>query len=546
MSTAISRTLSVLLVEDSSADGRLLLEALRPAIATGEVVVQTVKLLALAVEALKGYDFSCVLLDLGLPDGKGVDNVRALRVVDHRPAIVVLTGLDDERVAAQALQLGAQDYLVKGGTDAEQLIKLIRRAVQRNRQTVQLEHLRDSGFIAATRDPFTLLPNLPLLLEHARVLQAECREQRQPFGLGVLVLDGLDGLRDRSGAAFAEQRVREVAEALGENLRPADTLARVAADTFALLPRPMLSAEQLDAMLLKLARCIAALEPASRQAAALGVRVRSGWHASEQQSLEQLLADTVDSAALPKAAALSTGTSAAPVTLDDTAPQGLWQGWIDGNTGRCDGALWQAEPPSAAISVESAVTALAALRQKLIAAAPDDAPPETLALSLAAPSWSMDAAALADALQSGLQTLGIAARSVSICIPQSAFSDVPQAVAAFHRAGFQLLLDCERGVGPSFPDLAQWPLQGIRLHPDYWQRVLDDNLRGPSRRALEALKGAAQALGVRVIACGVDQPETRDALRVIGLRWMQGVAILPALPTDALATRWMQARESVR
>lgn len=545
MSTAISRTLSVLLVEDSSADGRLLLEALRPAIATGEVVVQTVKLLALAMEALKGYDFSCVLLDLGLPDGKGVDNVRALRVVDHRPAIVVLTGLDDERVAAQALQLGAQDYLVKGGTDAEQLIKLIRRAVQRNRQTVQLEHLRDSGFIAATRDPLTLLPNLPLMLEHARVLQAECRELRQPFGLGVLVLDGLDALRDRSGAAFAEQRLREVAEALGENLRAADTLARIAPNSFALLPRPRLSAAELDATLLKLARCIAVVEPTAAQTSPLGARVGSGWQTSEQQTLEQLLAETI-AACAPASASGSARAAVAEVVLDEAATEGLWRSWIDVNTGRCDGALWQADEPASTAAAEAGMSALTLLRQKLSAAEPNATPPDTLALSLSASSWAVDSSALASALQSQLQALGVSPRSVAVCVPQAAFADAPVSVAAIHQAGFQLLLDCESGSGPSFADLAQWPLQGIRLHPDYWQRVLDDNLRGPRRRALEALKGAAQTLGIRVIACGVDQPETRDALRVIGLRWMQGVALLPALSTDALATRWTQSREPMR
>ena len=55
-----------------------------------------------------------VLLDLGLPDAQGLGAVWRTRAAAPRVPLVVLTGLDDESLAVQALQQGAQDYLIKG------------------------------------------------------------------------------------------------------------------------------------------------------------------------------------------------------------------------------------------------------------------------------------------------------------------------------------------------------------------------------------------------------------------------------------------------
>ena len=72
-----------------------------------------------------------ILLDLGLPDAQGLEAVRRARAAAPRVPLVVLTGLDDESLAAQALQEGAQDYLIKGQIDARGLLRALRYAVER-------------------------------------------------------------------------------------------------------------------------------------------------------------------------------------------------------------------------------------------------------------------------------------------------------------------------------------------------------------------------------------------------------------------------------
>ncbi len=72
-----------------------------------------------------------ILLDLGLPDSKGLDTLSRMR--EHVPelAIVVLTGITDEETALEALRQGAQDYLVKGQVDGKLLVRAIRYAIER-------------------------------------------------------------------------------------------------------------------------------------------------------------------------------------------------------------------------------------------------------------------------------------------------------------------------------------------------------------------------------------------------------------------------------
>jgi serine phosphatase RsbU (regulator of sigma subunit) len=121
--------LRVLLVEDDDGDAILVEDLLEETAAT--VVLQHVRTLAEAVAA--AHDHDCALLDLDLPDASGIEALRALRSADDELAILVLTGLADERRGIEALAAGAQDYLVKGRVDGELLARSLRYAVERRR-----------------------------------------------------------------------------------------------------------------------------------------------------------------------------------------------------------------------------------------------------------------------------------------------------------------------------------------------------------------------------------------------------------------------------
>ena len=84
-----------------------------------------------AEKCLAEHPVDIILLDLGLPDSQGLDAVRRAHAAAPRVPLVVLTGLDDESLAGNALQVGAQDYLIKGQIETKGLLRALRYAVER-------------------------------------------------------------------------------------------------------------------------------------------------------------------------------------------------------------------------------------------------------------------------------------------------------------------------------------------------------------------------------------------------------------------------------
>ena len=127
----------VLLVEDDPGFASLVEQMLRGA----DMGVKSVGLLAAAREHLREAEVDCVLLDLSLPDARWLEGVEALRDAAPELPLVVLSGLDDETVAVQAVQRGAQDYLVKGHVNGHIVSRAIRYAIERKRTELALAHL---------------------------------------------------------------------------------------------------------------------------------------------------------------------------------------------------------------------------------------------------------------------------------------------------------------------------------------------------------------------------------------------------------------------
>jgi DNA-binding response OmpR family regulator len=123
-------TLSLLLVEDNPGDARLAQEALRSRGAGGWTVRHCTSIGAVRDVFQRGI-FDAALVDLGLPDASGVEAVAALLEMDRRLPIIVLTGSDDEELAAAALRAGAQDYALKSLLSALPLDHLIRHSIER-------------------------------------------------------------------------------------------------------------------------------------------------------------------------------------------------------------------------------------------------------------------------------------------------------------------------------------------------------------------------------------------------------------------------------
>lgn len=169
----------LLLLEDNQADACLLIEMLEE-VEDWSWQITHAKRLDTALEHLSYTQFDIALLDLSLPDSKGLETITLVHSVVPDLPIVVLTELDDHHLAVQAVAQGAQDYLVKSRLTSEVLVRAIRYAIERGRVL--------------------------------RQLQAEVAErQRSEQTLRLLV----EGTASVTGEAFFRSLVRSLAEVLG-------------------------------------------------------------------------------------------------------------------------------------------------------------------------------------------------------------------------------------------------------------------------------------------------------------------------------------------
>ena len=132
-----SEAIRALLVEDNPGDATLvqclLAESPGPTVDTCWA-----ERLSSAVSRLKQEAFDVVLLDLLLPDASGLEALKQIvRAVPTVP-VVILTGIDDDRILTDAFSEGAQEFLVKGVALGEQLARTVEKAIHRKRAELAL------------------------------------------------------------------------------------------------------------------------------------------------------------------------------------------------------------------------------------------------------------------------------------------------------------------------------------------------------------------------------------------------------------------------
>ncbi|MEJ2157783.1 MAG: response regulator transcription factor [Desulfobacteraceae bacterium] len=212
--------IQILLIEDNPGDVRLIKEMLSEANADA-CDLTVFDQLATAYPALEQGGYDVVLLDLTLPDSAGLETLSRLQPTVAATAVIVLTGLNDEAAAIQALREGAQDYLVKDRMSPEVLWRSIRYAIERKR--VELKLLaRERDLENRTRDLEEVNAALKVLLQQREGDRKEL-EERIVANFRELVRPLLEklaasGLNDRQ-KAFLEMAESELDNILAPFLR---------------------------------------------------------------------------------------------------------------------------------------------------------------------------------------------------------------------------------------------------------------------------------------------------------------------------------------
>ncbi|MEM1418568.1 MAG: response regulator PleD [Myxococcota bacterium] len=213
----------VLVIEADRARCRLLdglLAASFPTIAS-----DCVPRLDAAIARLHAEEHALVLVDMSLPDARGLDAIRRLRDEFPALAIVAVSAVGDRALSAQALAAGAQDVIHGDALTPTSFERTLRFALDRKIVEQRLSAM-------ATTDALTGLANRPTFERALR--QAMAKPGTTP-GVLFLDLDDFKGVNDRHGHAAGDQLLQHVAAMLRGALRADDLPARLHGDEFAVL-----------------------------------------------------------------------------------------------------------------------------------------------------------------------------------------------------------------------------------------------------------------------------------------------------------------------
>lgn len=228
---------AILMLEDNDADADLLM-----ALLAGEYPAASftrVTRLKEAMERAHEGSYEIILTDLTLPDARGFDAVTRLQAAAPHTAIVVVSGVADDSLAQQVVELGAQDYLLKGTLTSAMVQRTVRHARERKRAERRLMQL-------AHYDQLTGLANRITFQE--RVAQALTRARRRGNHFAVLYIDvdRFKAINDAFGHDAGDVLLEQVGRRLHRSVRDYDTVARLGGDEFAVLADDLASGSEAE------------------------------------------------------------------------------------------------------------------------------------------------------------------------------------------------------------------------------------------------------------------------------------------------------------
>ena len=222
------KPIKLLLIEDNPGDARLIREMLSEIPHTKFVLEQAGSLNEAVGRLSSAEDIDVVLLDLSLPDSSGLETFRRLQETLPQFPVIVLTGLADETVGVNALQAGAQDYLLNGKVDGDLLSRSIRYAIERQRLLRELRQL-------LVTDELTGLYNRRGLKTFGTELLKIGRRAGNNVFLIYCDLDKMKWINDTLGHLEGDKALKDLAEVMKRTFRETDLVARIGGDEFAIL-----------------------------------------------------------------------------------------------------------------------------------------------------------------------------------------------------------------------------------------------------------------------------------------------------------------------
>ena len=217
----------VLLVEDNDDHAQLAITFL--------AMIETVSLETVRVSDLgeafgrcQEEDFDIVLLDLMLPDSRGLDTFKSFHSRYPHLPVVVVSDLGAESLAIHAVEAGAQDYLIKGDLSPNLLTRAILYALVRHEKD---ENLRKLALV----DELSQLYNRRGFISVFQQSRELARRANRGLIIIMLDMDGLKDINDTYGHLEGDRAIVDTGVILRETFRASDLVGRIGGDEFAVL-----------------------------------------------------------------------------------------------------------------------------------------------------------------------------------------------------------------------------------------------------------------------------------------------------------------------
>jgi diguanylate cyclase (GGDEF)-like protein len=230
----LTKPMNVLLIEEDSEEAHTL-KTLASDNGTNWAVIKWADRLSSGLKNLSEGLFDLILLNPSLPDSEGLESLNKILHETKEVPVIVINSHDDEELAVQAIQAGAQDFLSLDHLDRFHFLRALRHAVERQHILKHLEHSRMLERYLAYHDTLTKLPNRQLFFD--RLVQAIAHARRSEASVAVLFLD-LDGFKlinDTMGHSAGDLLLISVANRLMSCVRESETASRFGGDEFAVI-----------------------------------------------------------------------------------------------------------------------------------------------------------------------------------------------------------------------------------------------------------------------------------------------------------------------